>query len=328
LGGEQNLTKKGISFWPDADEDCSENFGIGNSCRLDLFNQSNVPIITVEGRGYKAKEVRSYFENDNTYDSRIKQMFQIYDIPGVKGGVFQNLAIPIIAIFTTKIATANELIYNQDPGPFRRNQTFYPPDQTIYRGGDGRCSTYSQLIFPLKWAIDHEENLTKNGPESTETGPVKFVEFCSLKNQKISPYDHPLIDQVSIGNFNFTDGIYNKNYFDRLGQIDSKFDQELKIEKNEYIGLGCKCLDNREGQRARNSGGACDHTEQMSDENLVHFVGNSLANFQQSDFFRGVSESCGGNCDLEKDKILDAKIEEYFDGRLDQFLENCEMIFG
>ena len=249
--GEQNLTKKGISFWPDADENCSANLGISDDCRLNLFNQSDVPIITVEGKGYKPKEVRPYIENDNTYDARIKQMFQIYDIPGVKGGVFENLAIPVIAIFTTKIPTANELIYSEDPGPYRRNATFYAPDQTIYRGGDGRCSTYSQLIFPLKWALDHDLTLSKNGENSKKTAPVKFVEYCSLKQQKISPYDHPLIDQVSKGNQNFTDKIYNKNYFDRLGQIAPKIGSELKIKTNGYIGLGCKCLDNT-GEDSKN----------------------------------------------------------------------------
>jgi len=52
------LVEKGISFWPDADQECSSNMGISDDCFMRLFNQSNIPIVTVNNTIYKAKEVR------------------------------------------------------------------------------------------------------------------------------------------------------------------------------------------------------------------------------------------------------------------------------
>jgi len=63
------IEEKGINFWPDANEKCSSNMGISDDCFLRLFNQSDIPIVTINNTKYKAKEVRplieesAYFEN-------------------------------------------------------------------------------------------------------------------------------------------------------------------------------------------------------------------------------------------------------------------------
>jgi len=83
---------------------------------------------------------------------------------------FNHPGIPLIVMYNSKLPTPTGL------------KATNIANQEIIARGDGIVTTLSSILHPLKWAIEYDDQ--KIGK------PVKFIEMCSMFNQKISPFDH------------------------------------------------------------------------------------------------------------------------------------------
>lgn len=70
--------------------------------------------------------------------------------------------------------------------------------------GDGSVDSSSLFYAPLKWAFEFDN-------EFPNSKPIKFVDFCSVYNEKYNIYDN------------------HKGV--------------REIEKNEFFGISCDCVD-------------------------------------------------------------------------------------
>lgn len=78
--------------------------------------------------------------------------------------------------------TVNRLDYDIDLYDLLKNNT-YGKSKSQYGHGDETVPTVSSIIPGLKWAWEFDN-------KKKDAKPVKIVDYCSLFNEKYSPYDN------------------------------------------------------------------------------------------------------------------------------------------
>ena len=101
--------------------------------------------------------------------------------------------------------TPKSIIFKRNPKPKTENGKSSDPSKIELFSGDGTVTTESAILPGIKWADDFEKGVTG-------AKPVKFVEVCSIKNQREDIFEDDL--------------------------------QRKKVEKNGYIGVKCSTKKN------------------------------------------------------------------------------------
>ena len=156
-----------------------------------MFNQSDAYMVKIGQEKYYPRELKDVVINFGYHDhEQVSKLYTMYETPITKPLLsMDHPGVEMIVIYSTKIATENEIYYFKHPQSFRDKGVFYNPDYFGYRKGDGRLTSFSQMLMPLKWALQNDEQKLKK--------PIKLVEFCSMAHTKMSPYDDEVIANSS-----------------------------------------------------------------------------------------------------------------------------------
>jgi hypothetical protein len=313
------LTDKGISFWPSPMEVCKKfiNFNDTDYCTSALFDPLGMELVKIKEEVYKYEDLKALLCKES-YLKEFEHAWSYYYNP--KHINFEKktppTGIPTILVYTSVLPTENEAHFNEHPYKISKeeNRAYYP-DWQGYKRGDGRVASSSSLLTTLKWAwlYDHQ----KIG------APVKFVELCSSHNNKVSPYDHKFLSHFANSDYirDRRPGV-GKNSLSKTKELLAigKSDGELKIEKNEYIGVRCDCISEenlkKEGFQKTEESKSCHHINMHRDTGFLYFMANTVLTSQRSEY---VDPGTG--------EILESKMKFFEDqSEVDDFLEKCELL--
>ena len=152
---------------------------------------------------------------DKTYTlEQTQQIFEDWNLSGDAPGFLkitktdlitrlENPNVNLILIASRGIKTPRRLEYDYDLYDLVKNNEYGEPKKE-YGHGDDTVSSNSLIIPGLKWAWEFD-NKKKNAK------PVKIVDYCSVFNEKYTPYDQTFSDQ------------------------------EFQITRNEFFGIQCDC---------------------------------------------------------------------------------------
>ena len=130
------------------------------------------------------------------------------------------------------ISTKAGGLIESDPRSKTLRDEFYIADSFKYEPGDTTVITTSAIMPGIKWAYEFEQE-----PENRK--PIKFLEVCSIYNQR-------------------------ENVFDEIDDY-----KHRNVSKNSYIGVDCTCRGTQENPR---TGGSCDHQALLADVKVVKFL--------------------------------------------------------
>lgn len=203
---EQGKSDDPVFGWmPKRDEICFEKYPKSKNCISGLFDFKNFGQILGEEITVSNLEdiIKKYSFSD------IKDFgFDVVQENNVK---LPSLGLPTSIVYSTRVDTEGGHNFKIDPREKTLKDEFCKAGKDfefIYVTGDGTVPSASAVTPFIKWAWEFEEK--KSGSH-----PVKFVEVCSGKNMRLTPYDGEDEKGVKI------------------------------IEKNEYQGIECNC---REGK--------------------------------------------------------------------------------
>ena len=193
MGANGVSLKKGIEFWPSPKEICSKfiNFNDTDYCTSALFDPLGLELVKIKEAGYKYEDIKALLRKES-YLSQFENAWSYYDTPEHSRLELETppTGIPLIMVYTSVLPTENEVYYTSHPYKISSadSRPYYPDSQT-YKRGDGRITSSSSLLTTLKWA--HQFSAKKVG------APVKFVELCSVHNNKVSPFDHKFVSHFA-----------------------------------------------------------------------------------------------------------------------------------
>ena len=297
-------TEKGISFWPDYSDRCSNNLMYNDRCTTGLFNSSHEFLFRIKDEQFFPKDIKRKSIDSNII-SNIDQLHNLITEEEVSKRMinFENPGVNMTLIFLTKIRTDTQLIYYQDPKEYIKRKLIKDPDMYGMKRGDHTIDVNSSLLPMLKWAIENEEKLQNNKK-------IKFVELCSMTKQKASPFDDMLVDDIEkeVGkNFEGKNNYEGFNVYLRKMLREKKSGDKLGFSKNDYIGVQCECLH----YGYKNSGSNCSHVSGIGSEYFLRFLMNSFVNFEKSDL------------DMSGVEGVFTSEEE-----VDEYVNKCDMIHG
>ena len=225
--------ESGIPFWPRFDQVCHQFRLKGDvRCFSGLYDTSRIPLFIYKGEAVYVKDDLEFFTRHPIHPliPSIYKKMASNDLFDAKPGV------PVLLVFMNTLQTPATWSIEEDPNTYYKQSSF--PDVKLIGTvpGDKTVPSVSQLILPLKWAMEFDEN-----PKDPSNQPVKFIEFSSLFKT-----DEPIYD--------------NKGG-----------DSEYKILKNGYIGLKSECMDN-----AYEDDSKCHHPTVVGDGNMVSLLMNTV----------------------------------------------------
>jgi hypothetical protein len=286
-GADGKLTDKGISFWPSPMEVCKDfiNFNDTDYCTSALFDPLGLELVKIKEEVYKYEDLKALICKES-YLKEFEQAWSYYY--NRKHTNFEKktppTGIPTIVVYTSVLPTENEAHFNEHPYKISKeeNRAYYP-DWQGYKRGDGRVASSSSLLTTLKWAWLYDQQ--KIG------APVKFVELCSSHNNKVSPYDHKFLSHFANSDYirDRRPGV-GKNSLSKTKELLAigKSDGELKIEKNEYIGVRCDCISEenlkKEGFQKTEESKSCHHINMHRDTGFLYFMANTVLTSQRSEY--------------------------------------------
>ena len=221
--------ESGLLFWPKLSEMCHElRVKEDPRCFSGLYDTSNLPLFIYKGKAVYINQDQAFFTRHPIHPMipQIYEKMKDFDIFDIKP------EIPVILVFLSTLQTPATWKIDDNPSIYYKNNLF--PDLKISGivPGDSTLPSVSQLILPLKWALEFDED-----PKNPSNQPVKFIEFSSLfKN------DEPLYDKTDQ-------------------------DQEFRIEKNSYIGLRSDCMD-----KGFQDDSNCHHSAVVGDYHVVNLL--------------------------------------------------------
>jgi len=244
----------GLLFWPKLDDICHEQGfdGFTQECRIGFYDTRTVPAVRIGSDKYPISDTKKLLEKYKLIKATAELYEKMYDDSFLK----TNPEIPVIVLFSTAFKTPVSFQFGEDYAD-SVNRGKFPKEEAMVNGlGDATVPTYSNLLTPLRWAVEFE---TK--PDShVDYKPVKFVEYCNI-------------------------GFTGKNIYD----VSDK-SRAFEITKNDYLGLHCECL----GDPKKNYMD-CQHSANIGDSHVAKLVIEVAANNQPTsqtalDFLGGLTE--------------------------------------
>lgn len=214
LNYEQQFPKvpfedSGLPFWPPFDAECHpepHRRSEGSRCALGIIETIDQPILTFNDKDFAVKDMPEFLK-DYAINEKVPK---IYEKLVTEELMQKNPGVPVVLVFGSMLETGVGWSYRGDKDTWYNSSLYHPRNTTVSHPGDNTLSTTSQLMIPLRWALEFDSQ--KQG-----SFPVKFFQFCSaFKN------DQPLYD---------------------LRDPDS----EYRIKANGYVGLRCECMKNSPG---------------------------------------------------------------------------------
>eukprot|EP01016_Furgasonia_blochmanni_P047212 TRINITY_DN6918_c0_g1_i1.p1 TRINITY_DN6918_c0_g1~~TRINITY_DN6918_c0_g1_i1.p1 ORF type:complete len:723 (+),score=126.39 TRINITY_DN6918_c0_g1_i1:203-2371(+) len=280
-----------LSFLPSNDERCHKSYHARKEeCMLGIYDYEDQELAVIENRTFSLQrdDLIALVENYSLKFEDVDEQLQESE----RTGVFQlkNPEVPLSLLFYSHLNTSASVKWKENP----RTKTFqdepYFPDEKTRIPGDGVVSRGSALIAGVKWSYEFEKNTVKTAR------PVKIVDLCS--QSKMRP---------------------EANIYDNLLKNGEKV-----VEKNEYMGWQCDCLDSK-GNLVK-GGEDCDHTGILQDSWVLKYLTevvdthdhnnkfeDTLAALMSDEELRKVGEEC---LVLRREEELEAIVTKYI-GYLD-----------
>lgn len=230
--------ESGIPFWPPIEEKCHEEQIVGVSPQCFLG-------------AFDSSSLPIFTLEEENYLLRdLPRVYTTFNITENVSHLFEktrnldlyqkNPSIPLINIFSSSIPSPVYWHYKKGFKDYVKNLRFPEIEEEGLVPGDETVPSISTLGMPLKWALEFEAD-----PKSSK--PVKFVELCSTAYQ-----DRQIFDEKDP-------------------------EKEFRITKNEYLGLRCKCSDQK-----LKSFEPCHHPSMLSDPAIVNLVAEVLSANQKA----------------------------------------------
>ena len=224
--GSATFEETDFPWLPKLTDNCFPNqYSFGTSCALGIYDSSAIPIVKINNKEYHQGQMRDVFNEWPTNSEAIK-FFDLIDSD--KLYTLDNPEVPVIAIGLRSIPTIEYVTIEEDIFAAIAQNRF--PGMTFNKkGGDDSVSVNSLLLAPLKWGYEFDNNVVPNAK------PVKIVDYCSLYNQRLTPYDGQNASGESI------------------------------IKKNEFIGLDCDCISSPDSS-------LCGHDGMVLENHMLKFL--------------------------------------------------------
>ncbi len=232
-----------LKWFPTPLENCTEGYTQRpDNCALHMYNWSSIPVANVMGKEFQidSDDIGDLFENyvDTIAPDDYTSFVQDANTNHIY--LLQNPGVPVTIVYDGHLKTEQTFTWHYDPKEHTSTDNFAFPNITTYTQGDGTVPVTSSLLPGMKWSWEFENNVHTN---SSNPKPVKFVEFCSIYNNKVTIYDK--IEE-------------NETY---------------QVNRNEYIGIKCDCMSDKNSKRI--DGDECNHSVAVSDSNFVRLLANS-----------------------------------------------------
>lgn len=121
-----------------------------------------------------------------------------------------NINVPSVILYSTRVAAEGGHNFKEDPRIHTSKGNFCPSKsfEILWEYGDGTVPQHASTTPWVKWAWEFEQ-----GQQNAK--PVKFLDVCSEKNQRMTPYDSK-----------DGSGVW-------------------QLTKNEYQGIECNCTEKK-----------------------------------------------------------------------------------
>lgn len=218
-----------FSFLPMREEVCYPKYPSSKYCKSGLFVYSSFGLT-------KEKEIidASNFKEVMEKISPNPRISQVWGSRQEEYNTLPNFGVPLILAYSRVADTAVGYNFKIDPKEFvAEHKTFCDSQKNVYeilnKGGDGTVPSTSAVTAGYKFAYEFE----KKQPGAK---PVVFVDICSEKNAKGTPY-------------NIVNG-------------------KKVIDKNAYVGLPCDCTEQKERH--------CTHNGMLFLDTMMDFISETL----------------------------------------------------
>lgn len=145
--------------------------------------------------GLQRPDTYGQFMGQNITDTNFRELISNYTFASLKGDGFKviddnfrklpNINVPTTIFYSTRVKAEGGHNIKEDPRQFTIDKVEFCPKKSfdiLWEYGDGTVPQHASVTPWIKWAYEFEQ-------KKPNAKPVKFVEVCSGKNQRMTPFD-------------------------------------------------------------------------------------------------------------------------------------------